>query len=79
MEVSSILHNLAAFLPGEKLGHTEYEVGSPQSWSECYDEEKNRAPTKIQTSVHPVCSLFIILYQYSIKLKLYYRQHSGGI
>jgi len=66
MEVSGILHNLAAFLPGKKPVHVDYEVGSPESWSECFDKEKNLSPTRIQTSVHPVHSL---LYHISTQLQ----------
>jgi hypothetical protein len=46
MEVSGLLHNLAALLPGKKLVPIEYEVGSPQRWSEHFDEEKNLLPYK---------------------------------
>jgi len=69
MEVSGILHNLTVFLPGKKPVHIEYKVVSSQSWSEYFDEEKNFAPTRIQTPVHPFHSLSIIPYGCAINIE----------
>jgi hypothetical protein len=44
MEVSGLLHDPAALLPGNKQVPIEYKVGSPQSWSEHFDKEKNLLP-----------------------------------
>jgi len=44
MEVSDLLHGPAALLPGNKPVPIEYKAGSPQSWSEHFDEEKSLLP-----------------------------------
>ena len=81
MEVSGLLRDLAALLPGNKPVSIEYKVGSPQSWSEHFDEEKKLLPLPVfkpQFIQSVAYSLYHIDIQ--LKLKLYVnRQHSGEI
>jgi hypothetical protein len=62
MEVSGLLHNPATLLMEKNLVPIQNEAGQ-------FEEEKNFF--FLLGFIHSVCSLFIIPYRYSVKLKLY--------